>query len=77
MVHDLSWKQKNLPFYANLTRYDPMCNLAHCTNVQKNRTMFIPYVTQAIFHSPRRFFSLSFLRRLFGYSAGGSPFPPS
>ena len=34
-----------------------MCNLAHCTNVQKIRTMLIPYVTQAISHSPRRFFS--------------------
>ncbi len=35
MVHDLSMETKKSAFYANLTRYDPMCNLAHCTNAKK------------------------------------------
>ncbi len=63
MIFSLETK-KNLPLYANLTRYDPMCNLTHCTNVQKNRTMLIPYVTQAISHSPLRFFSFLSLKTL-------------
>ena len=65
--------KKNLPLYANLTRYDPMCNHTHCTNVQKNRTMLIPYVTQAISYSSG-VFSLFFLWRRFGCLVGGSPF---
>ncbi len=53
-----------------------MCNHTHCTNVQKNRTMLIPYVTQAISHSPLRFFSFLSLKTLWVFGWWISFFSP-